>query len=53
MEGRVEVCMNENWKALCFSESWDDNAASVICRQLGVSSRGIYCIYLRERERGG
>lgn len=34
--GRVEVCMAGQWNLVCHYE-WDDNDASVVCRQLGHS----------------
>ena len=39
LSGRVEVCLNESWGTIC-SNFWDDNDASVICKQLGNSPYG-------------
>jgi len=33
-EGKVEICYDNHWGAMCGS-SWDANEANVVCRQLG------------------
>ena len=38
-EGRVEVYYNNSWTRVC-SDGWNDNGASAVCRQLGVSGSG-------------
>ncbi len=38
--GRVEVCMGGNYSTVCNDGQWDNQDASVVCRQLGLSPYG-------------
>ena len=38
--GRVEVCVNKTWGAICDS-LWSYTDASVVCKQLGYSPYGM------------
>ena len=39
--GRVEMCWNHQWKAVCDS-GWDQAEANTVCRELGyLNSNGI------------
>lgn len=37
--GRIEVCVGENWGTIC-DDFWQNQDASVACRQLGFSAYG-------------
>lgn len=38
-EGRLEICLNDEWGTVC-DEQWNTTDASVVCRQLSLSFSG-------------
>ena len=45
--GRVEICVEQSWTTVC-DMYWDNEDASVLCRQLGFSPHGIRYLLLHD-----
>ena len=41
LEGRVEICLNNNYSRVC-DDLWDEQDAKVVCQQLNYAGPGVY-----------
>ena len=40
--GRIEICVDGKWRAVCDDEGWTYNDAEVVCRQLGFNTQSTH-----------
>ena len=45
-QGRVEICINNNWGTVC-DDGWSAVDGNIVCRQLGYSNAGKDTIHSR------
>ena len=38
-DGRLQICYGSVWGAVCY-HNFDDNAATVVCKELGIANVG-------------
>jgi len=44
-QGRVEICIGEQWGTVC-DDFWGETDASVVCKEMGYSQNGQFAFQL-------